>query len=258
MEKTALTSNNLIRESVNSRQVGWKWPLMLVFSRLFFALVVQALVAVLFFGASTAPYQAAGEWWPVYGTLIDVGCLILVMRQIQKEGLGFLDLLNFDASHFWRDALVGFGYILWVFPLAMIGVISCSILIFGSPQPPSIYHPLPVWAAAYSLLIFPVIWGTIEQCTYQGYILPRLEALFRRAGPAIALVAFGWGIQHIALPFMLDWRYMLYRFLSFLPLAVAMSLVYRRTRRLIPFIIAHWAVDMLAVLSGIVVPILMK
>ena len=57
---------------------------------------------------------------------------------------------------------------------------------------------------------------------------------------------------------MFDWRYMLYRFLSFLPLAVVMALIYLRTRRLIPFIIAHWAVDMLGVLSGIVMPMLMK
>ena len=258
MEITDLNSKDMIKKRADSGQITWKWPLIIVFARLFFALLAQSLVEILFFSASPSPYKSAGVWWPVYGTLIDVGCFILITGQVKKEGLRFQDLLNFDPHRLGRDVLVGLGFILWVFPLAMAGITGCSLLMFGSPQPPPTYSPLPVWAAVYSLLIFPAIWGVMEQCTYQGYVLPRLEALFSRPGPAIAIVAFGWGIQHIALPLMFDWRYMAYRFLSFLPLAVISTLVYLRTRRLIPFIVAHWAVDMLGVLSGIIVPMLIK
>jgi membrane protease YdiL (CAAX protease family) len=117
---------------------------------------------------------------------------------------------------------------------------------------------LPVWGAIYSLLIFPVLWALMEQCTYQGYALPRLETSLKSTGLALAIVVFGWGIQHIALPLTFDLRFMLYRFLSFLPLAVVMTLVYLRTRRLIPFIVAHWAVDMIGVLTGIILPMVVK
>ena len=41
-------------------------------------------------------------------------------------------------------------------------------------------------------------------------------------------------------------------------LAVVMTLVYLRTRRLIPFIVAHWAVDMIGILTGIILPMLVK
>jgi membrane protease YdiL (CAAX protease family) len=98
----------------------------------------------------------------------------------------------------------------------------------------------------------------MEQTTYQGYILPRLEGTLKRTGLAVVIVAFGWGLQHIALPFTFDLRFMLYRFLSFLPLAVVMTLVYLRTRRLMPFIVAHWAVDMIGILTGIILPMVMK
>jgi len=253
-----LNSKNLIQERADSGRVAWKWPLAIVFARLFFALFAQSLIATLFFIKSSSPYQAAADWWPVYGTLIDLGCLILIIWQLKKEGLRFRDLLNLDPRHLALDILLGLCFILWVFPLAIAGITGCSLLIFGSPHPPAIYHPLPIWAAAYSLLIFPVVWGLTEQCTYQGYALARLEALLPHPAFAIAMVAFGWGIQHIALPLIFDWHYMLYRFLSFLPLAVVMTIVYLRTRRLIPFIIAHSAVDMLGVLSGIIMPMLVK
>jgi len=258
MEMIDLNSKDMIQKRVNVGQVLWKWPLAMVFARLFLAVIAQSLVALLFFSASPSPYQAAAAWWPVYGTLIDLGCFILIIRQIRTEGLRFRDLLGFDQRRLGRDILIGLGFILWVFPLAMIGITAASLLIFANPQPPSVYFPLPIWAAAYSLLIFPAIWGLMEQSTYQGYALPRLKALFSRPGLAIAIVAFGWGLQHIALPLIFDWRYMLYRFLSFLPLAVVMTLVYLRTRRLLPLIIAHWAVDMLGILSGLILPMLMK
>jgi membrane protease YdiL (CAAX protease family) len=53
-------------------------------------------------------------------------------------------------------------------------------------------------------------------------------------------------------------RFMLFRFLSFLPLAVVMTLICLRTRRLIPFIVAHWLVDMLGVLTGLILPMMVK
>ena len=56
----------------------------------------------------------------------------------------------------------------------------------------------------------------------------------------------------------LDLRFMLFRFLAFLPLAVIMTLIYRHTRRLIPFVIAHWAVDMIGILTGIILPMMVK
>jgi membrane protease YdiL (CAAX protease family) len=252
MEKINISSLSVTEKS------GWKWPLLVVLSRLIFAVLLQSLVAILFFKTALSPLLAAGDWWPVYGTLIDLSCFILILGLIKKEGLFFRDLLNYDQSRIKRDILTGLGFILWVFPLAMAGIITTSILIFNTPQPPSIYGPLPLWAATYSLLIFPVIWGLMEQITYQGYALSRLKNLTPHPAFAIAIVAFGWGIQHIALPLIIDWRYMLFRFLSFLPLAIVMALVYLRTHRLIPLIIAHWAVDMFGILSGIVVPMFIK
>jgi hypothetical protein len=45
---------------------------------------------------------------------------------------------------------------------------------------------------------------------------------------------------------------------SFAPLAVVTPLIYLRTRLLIPFIVAHWFVDMLGILFGIILPMTRK
>jgi len=69
-----LNSKASIQERAASGQLTWKWPLLIVFARLCFALVAQSLVAVLFFRSEPSPYLAADKWWPVYGILIDLGC----------------------------------------------------------------------------------------------------------------------------------------------------------------------------------------
>jgi len=45
-----------------------------------------------------------------------------------------------------------------------------------------------------------------------------------------------------------DWRYLVFRFLTFLPGVLLLILMYMRTRRVAPLIIAHWPMDISAAL----------
>jgi len=65
------------------------------------------------------------------------------------------------------------------------------------------------------------------------------------------LVGFGWALQHCFLPFSLDGRQLLFRFLIFLPLVIVMPILYLRVRRLLPFVIAHWGMDFVLTLMTI-------
>lgn len=233
-------------------------PAGMVFVRLVLAFIWQGLTAILFFSEAPSPMEAAAPWWPVYGTLIDARALLLILFLIRRERVSLSELLKFDAERFTSDVLRGLLAILWVFPVAMAGIIGSSLLFFGTYEPPSVYYPLPIWASLYSLLIFPLLWAVVEQGTYQGYALVRLETLLPNRVSAVALVVSGWALQHLALPFIPNLDYLLFRTCSFIPLAILMTLVFLRTRRLIPLIIAHWAVDMLGVFTGMILPLLLK
>jgi hypothetical protein len=69
------------------------------------------------------------------------------------------------------------------------------------------------------------------------------------------MVVVGFGLQHIALPSILDGRYMFSRFLPSLP-GLLNAVVYLRIRRLLPLIIGHWAANFLSVLTLAVLPML--
>jgi membrane protease YdiL (CAAX protease family) len=214
----------------------------MVFARLALAVIAQALVAGLFaLRGNPTPWQAAAPWWVVYGTLIDIACLAALAWLTRREGLRLFDLIGYDRRRLGRDLLVGLGFIVIYFVLFMGGGMIFGPVFYGVSQAPSPYGNLPLWGALFSLIVWPVLWAIAEQMTYLGYSLPRLEALSARAWLAVLIVCIGWAIQHSALALMPGWRWAAYRFASALPIALVLPIIYLRTRRLLPFIVAHWA-----------------
>ena len=235
----------------------WKWPLILVFTRFVLAVVLQlSVTGIYFLQNDPTPLQSAGHWFTIYGSLIDLGCLFLIATLIRKEGKTLLDLVHMDKKHIVKGVLIGLVYTLLFMPISVIGLSLSHLLVYGTPNPPQLMGGVPLWGAIYSVTVFPVLWGFSEQITYQGYSLPRLENYFGNKWLAIALVSFGWMFQHTALPLMLDWKYVIYRMVSFFPLTIVMPLIFLRTKRLLPFIIAHWAMDTTAAVMGTLLPFL--
>lgn len=245
-----------LQERLQAGRITWAGPIILVFARLIFAVLAQALVSGLFMlKGHPTPWQAAAPWWPVYGTLIDIGSLVLLARLARKEGIRLIDLISFQRQRLGRDLLLGMGLGVLMVTLLIVGGIIFGPLIYGASPAPIPFSPLPLWGALYALLVWPIIWAIAEEMTYQGYALPRLEVLSGHSWVAIIIVGFGWALQHSALPLMPDLRWALFRFASALPIAVFL-IFYLRTRRLFPFIIAHWAANFLAVLTSVVLPLL--
>jgi membrane protease YdiL (CAAX protease family) len=234
----------------------WHWPAAIVLARLVLAVLAQALVAGVYaLQGDPTPWEAAAPWWVVYGTLIDVGCLALVAWLLRREGIRLRDLIDLQRERIGRDLLLGLGFIAISLVLFLAGGVL-GPFVYGTAEVPTPFGELPLWGALYGVLIWPVLWAIAEDVTYLGYALPRLEVASRRAWLAVAVVTFGWAIQHIALPVVPDWRWVLYRFVSTIPIAVGLSILYLRTRRLMPFIIAHWALDALVVLMLVLLPLL--
>ena len=102
-----------LQERIQAGRITWRWPVIVVFARLIFAVLAQALVAGLFMlQGHPTPWQAAAPWWIVYGTLIDIGCLVLLARLTRREGIRLIDLLSFQRHQLGRDLLIGLGFII--------------------------------------------------------------------------------------------------------------------------------------------------
>jgi membrane protease YdiL (CAAX protease family) len=215
----------------------------------------QAVVAAVFvLRASPTPWHDAEPWLPVYGTLIDAGCLALLWRLTRREGIRLFDLVGFERTRLVRDVLLGFALIPVSLVFILAGTYAAGWLLYGTPSQPYFFGRLPLPAAVYGVLVWPFIWGLTEQMTYNGYLLPRFQVLCRSTSLAIAIVAFVWSLQHAFMPLTFDARFMVFRLLSAVPYSVFLTLFYLRLRRLVPLAIAHALLDGTSVLISVLLP----
>ncbi len=229
------------------RQAGtltWRAPALMLFARAALGVGAQAVVAAVFaLRASPDPWHDAAPWLPVYGTLIDVGCLALLWWHTRREGLGLFDLVGFERARLVRDALLGFALIPVSLVFILAGTSAAGWIVYGALRPPYLLGGLPLPAALYGVLVWPVIWGLTEQMTYNGFLVPRFQVLCRSTSVAIAVVAFVWSVQHAFMPLTFDAKFMAFRLLASVPSSVFETLLYLRLRRLVPLALAHALMD---------------
>jgi hypothetical protein len=236
-------------------RIPWAGPLLLIVGRSAFLLAAQALVALLFLlRGDPAPWGSAGQWWTVYGNLADLGCLALLWKFTRAEAVSLWSLMGPSRWRRGFDVWFGLGLCLIIFPLIVVGGMIANWLVFGtfiaSTAPAAggaaaAPHIFPLWRTIYSVSVWWIIWTPTEQLTYQGFALPRLQALTRRTWVAFVLVGFFWSLQHSFLPFVPQWRYVVLRFVMVVPGLIVTMPIYLRTRRLAPMIIAQWPMDIL-------------
>ncbi len=144
----------------NTGALTWRGPVLMLAARSVFAVMAQALVAVIFaLRSSPAPWHDAEPWMPVYGTLIDVGCLTLLWQLTRREAIGLGDLIGFDRSRLGRDLLLGVALIPVGLALILGGVYATGWLVYGTLTPPYLFGQLPLPAALYGVFVFPIRLG---------------------------------------------------------------------------------------------------
>jgi uncharacterized protein len=249
-------SLDAIQARIAAGQISWTGPLLLVSARSFLLIASQALVALFLFALHRAsPWREAGYWWTVYGTLVDIGCLVGLRYFTRREGIRLRDLLGPVRLRRGHDVFLGLGYFLLIFPFFLGGGFLAQRLFYGASGPnpnSSVFHThyFPIMAIVYSLSLWWMIWSPTEEATYQAYALPRFRALTGHTWAAFVIVGFWWAVQHCFLGVVLDWRNILMRFFAFLPGVLVMMAIYWRTRRLAPLIVAHWPMDIVAALMN--------
>jgi hypothetical protein len=236
-----------IQRRIAPGRIPWWAPVLMLAARPVFALVTQLAVAAGFrLKRHPKPLLEAGRWWMVSGTLIDLLCLGMLTWLTRLEGIRLTHLLNVRRDRLGRDLVLALGDLVALLPAVGIGAALTRLFYGPSGQPPqvAVARGLPRVAAAYSVLVWPVLWSMTEEATYVGYTLPRLEALTGNTAVSAALVSAVWALQHEALPLLPDRRYLVYRPLSALPVTLSTTLLsLLRGRRLPPLMAAHWAAD---------------
>ena len=221
-------------------------PWLLLFGRTLLFFAVQAAFALGFFLAgSPAAWEAGADWWPLTVAIANALCLAALAALYRAEGRSYWGVFRFQREHVKNALLVMLGTFVLAGPVAILPNILLSQWLFGDSQAvlPLFVRPLPAWAAYAGLVLFPVTQGLTEAALYFAYVMPRLFGQNPEARPswlALSLAALMLGLQHLAMPFLFDPRFIAWRALMYLPFAFVTGLLLRWRPRLLPyFAIVH-------------------
>jgi hypothetical protein len=257
VETAGPNSQSALLERRAAATLTWSGPALMLFARPVFAVAAQGLVAAIYaLQGSAIEWRNAAAWLPVYGTLIDLGCIGLLVWLARREGIQLRDLIGFDRQRLVGDILLGLALIPPSLLFIAAGNYASNWLVYGTFGMPQIFVPLPLWATLYAVLIFPLVWGIIEQTTYNGYVLTRLQALSGRTALSVVVVALVWSFQHAVMPLTFDRDFIIYRLISPIPHSLFVTLVYLRIRRIMPLATAHWLMDGGAAFTESLLPLL--
>jgi uncharacterized protein len=253
MATLALNSDEAIQPRVTDGRIPRYGPLLMLFARSIFILLAQGTIYLLFLSLEIPNASVViRNWWPVYGTLVDLGCLALLFWLTRREGIRLFDLIGLDVKRLTTEILLGLGLFVLIFPLTIFGGgMLAQWIAYGKINPEfpefTFTHTLPLLGLLFARILWWPIWSATEEMTYNGYALPRLIALTQSRWLSVGIVSFFFALQHSFL-MLAGFQFGFYMFLAFLPLSVAMLLAYLRIRRLPPLIVAHWLMDLSNVL----------
>lgn len=241
-----------IEKRVASHRVSWNGPLVMLVLRTVLFVLFQAAIAFLYLvGNNRTAWNSSAAWWMLTVTLTNVVCLVILSQLFQREGMRYVDLLRIERGHVMRDILLSFGVMLLAIPIALVPNLLVGALLFGDPALTVnlMFRPLPSTAGIALLILFPLTQALVELPTYFGYVMPRLAALSGKPWLAWFLASFFLAVQHIAVPFLFDGRFILWRLFMFLPFALFIGLLLKWRPRLLPFfMIGHGLIDIQAAL----------
>ena len=223
---------------------------LMLFSRTLLFAVFQILTAiVLSFTNSPTPWSDSAGWWTFSALFANIVSIMLLFWLLRRENKRYFDFIPFSRQTVWKDIGITFLLVIVFMPISIYPNQWLANLLFGSSETvfSLFFRPLPLWAGFVSIL-FPVTIAFAELPTYFGYAMPRLEKQLGNSWLAWSLASLFLAFQHITLPLILDWRFMLWRFGMFIPLAFVMGLCLKIRPQLFPyFMIIHALLDMTTV-----------
>ena len=170
--------------------------------------------------------------WSVVASAVNIITVAALILLTKNDG-GFKKLINYEKGKTTPKQVVGMSVL--IICLGMGGMYLAGFLCYGiiPYAPPMMIAPIPV--------LLPVSTALAENSIYLGCGVNTIKNRYL----SVILPAFFFAVQHSFIPTLPDVRYMIYRFLSFLPLTILLCIIYRKNRNPLPIMIGHAFIDLL-------------
>ena len=178
------------------------------------------------------------NFWSVAASLINILFVLFLVLITRKQG-GYLELINYAKGKTRPKqvfAMIGIILLVGMAGMYLAGWISYGVIPYAAPM---MIAPIPPVLTVINLIVLPVSTALAEDSLYLGCGVRQFENKFA----AIIVPAFFFAVQHSFIPTLPDVRYIIYRFISFLPLTIILCMHYHKHKNPLPIMIGHAVID---------------
>ena len=182
--------------------------------------------------------------WSIVCTVINIIVILIIMLLTKLKGSNLLRQINYEKGKTHIKEVIIITLIVLVLGM---GGMYLSGLIFYQKFPylaPDMISPIPLWLAIINFFIMPISTAIAEDSLYLGCGVNSINNKYLK----IVIPGFFFALQHSFIPFLLDMRFIGYRFFSFLPLTLLLAYIYDKRKNPIPIMIAHGIIDLFTVI----------
>ena len=205
--------------------------------------VIFLLIFVIGSSISQKRLDEISNWWTIVATVANVLTMVVLILAAKKNGMSYLELIGYKKGSTKIRQIVIMSIIILVVGtggMYLAGFLCYGVLPYSSPM---MIAPIPMVLAIVNFLPLPITTALAEDGLYLGCGVNHIENKML----AIMVPAFFYALQHCFIPTLFDTKYILYRFLSFLPLTIILCWYYYKKRNPVPVMIGHALIDMMTV-----------
>lgn len=214
-----------------------------------FLLPLRCVIFFLIFAAGAALTKQKTEdisnWWSIAASAVNIAVILLLYFIAKKNKSSYAKLINYEKGKTKAGQIIGISAL--TAGVGMAGMYAAGYFCYGiiPYAAPMMIAPIPVWLAAVNVAVLPVTTALAEEGLYLGCGVNQIQNNIL----AIIVPAFFFALQHCFIPMLFDLRYIVYRFVSFLPLTLILCWYYRKKRNPLPVMTGHAIIDLATALQ---------
>ncbi len=191
------------------------------------------------------------NWWSIVATIVNLVTIIILVLVCKKMNISYSKLINYEKGKTKAKEVIVMTLIVLVF--ASVGMNMAGLICYGvfPYLAPMMAGPISLILAIINFILLPLTVSFAEDGLYLGCGVNS----FKNKYMAIFIPAFFYALQHSFIPTLFDGKYIIYRFLSFLPLTIVFCLYYSKKKNPVPIMIGHTIVEIASVVLILVTSI---
>ena len=183
------------------------------------------------------------NWWSIVATIVNIIIILLLILISKKMNITYSKLINYEKGKTnIKQVIIVSLIVLFVgtFGMYLAGFICYGKLPYAAPM--MIAPILPILAIL-NFILLPLTVSFAEDGLYLGCGVNS----FKNKYMAILIPAFFYALQHSFIPTLWDVKFIIYRFLSFLPLTIILCWYYHKHKNPVPIMIGHALIEIASV-----------